>query len=144
MIVLDTTVLVYAVGAESEFRQPCRLLVQAVGDGRLEATTTVEAVQEFAHVRARRRGRADAARLARSYLELLEPLLEVSAAALRDGLVLFEQHEVLGAFDAVLAAAAVRSGSTALVSADSGFAVVEHLRHVRPDDAGVRGLLPDG
>jgi uncharacterized protein len=41
VIVLDTTVLVYAVGSEHTLRQPCRDLVQAIFDRRIEATTTV-------------------------------------------------------------------------------------------------------
>ena len=44
MIVLDTTVLVYATGAEHPLRAPCRRVVTAVGDGRLAATTTAEAI----------------------------------------------------------------------------------------------------
>ena len=65
MIVLDTTVLSYAVGSEQALREPCRRLLQAHGDGHVEATPTLEVVQEFAHVRARRRSRADAVALGR-------------------------------------------------------------------------------
>ena len=61
MILLDTTVLVYAVGDAHPLRQPCRQLVEAVRDAHLRATTTTEVIQEFAHVRSRRRPRHDAA-----------------------------------------------------------------------------------
>jgi predicted nucleic acid-binding protein len=54
MIVLDTTVLVYAVGADHSLRRPCRDLVEAIAERRIEATTTVEVIQEFVHVRGRR------------------------------------------------------------------------------------------
>lgn len=63
MIVLDTTVLVYAKGADHRFREPCRDLIAAVAADRIEATTTPEVIQEFVHIRARRRGRNDAATL---------------------------------------------------------------------------------
>ena len=53
MIVLDTTALVYAVGGEHPMREPSRRLVEAIAAGRIEATTTVEVIQEFVHVRAR-------------------------------------------------------------------------------------------
>jgi predicted nucleic acid-binding protein len=66
MIVVDTTVLVYAIGADHPLRDPCRRLVAAVGEGRVEATTTVEALQELVHVQARRRTRGDAARHGRA------------------------------------------------------------------------------
>ena len=130
MIVVDTTVLVYAVGEHHELADPSRLLVEAIGDGRVAATTTAEVVQEFVHVRARRRGRTDAVRLGRAYAELLQPLLSVERRALEHGLRLFERLPELGAFDAVLAATALESGATALASADQAFAAVPRLRFV--------------
>lgn len=143
MIVLDTTVLVYAKGADHELRGPCRSLIAAVAAGHIEATTSIEVIQEFVHVRARRRGRADAAALGRDYAELLAPLLTVAGSELRAGLSLFESAERLGAFDAVLAATAIRVGADALVSADRAFGTVPGLDHVVPDADGVVGLLPD-
>ena len=128
-------------GSEHSYRDPCRELIAAVADGRLQATTTVEVIQEFAHVRARRCGRADAAALARDYGELLSPLLPITAESLSAGLRLFETTERLGAFDAVLAAAATASGATALVSVDTDFAEVAALSHVIPDSHGVELLL---
>ena len=105
------------------------------------ATTTIEVIQEFTHVRARRRDRKDAAELARDYLELLSPLLIVEETDLREGLRLSEEGTGFGSFDAVLAAAARAAGAEALVSADAGFAKIAAIRHVVPDAAGVRALL---
>lgn len=141
MIVLDTTVLVYAVGTEHAFREPCRSLVRAVQDGQITGTTSVEAIQEFAHVRARRRGRADAVDLANDYVELLSPLLVVDDNDLREGLRLFATSQRLGSFDAVLAAATRSAGADALVSADEAFASVRTITHVVPDQNGVARLL---
>lgn len=141
MIVLDTTVLVYAVGAEHPLRDPCRRLVGAVEQGLLQATTTAEVVQEFTHVRARRRSRTDAADVASAWIDLLSPLRVVSESDLRDGLVLYRGAGRLGAFDAVLAAVARGAGATALVSADRAFAEVAGLCHVVPDADGIARLL---
>jgi predicted nucleic acid-binding protein len=141
VIVFDTTVLAYAVGADHPFRTSCQRLIRAVADGTIFATTTVEVIQEFAHVRARRRDRKDAAALARDYVELLGPLLVIEETDLREGLRLFEDVPGIGAFDAVLAAAAHVVGAEALVSADAAFSAVPILRHVVPDETGVRQLL---
>lgn len=143
MIVLDTSVLVYAVGAEHRLREPCRRLIAAAGD-HLDATTTVEVIQEFAHVRARRRSRADATRLARSFATVLTPLLVPATADLVAGLALFEEVVDLGCFDAVLAATAVGKGSDALVSADPAFSRVPGLRHLDPGSPEVEALLEHG
>ncbi len=141
MIVLDTTVLVYAKGAEHPLRDPCRKLIEAIAANEIEATTTVEAIQEFVHVRSRRRDRSDAASLGRDYVELLSPLLPVTDEQLQQGLGLFERLERLGAFDAVLAAAAIAIDASALVSADEDFAAVPTLTYVRADPSGVAHLL---
>ena len=141
MIVVDTTVLVYAVGADHPLRPPCQRLIRAIADGEILATTTIEVIQEFTHVRARRRDRKDAAELARDYIELLSPLLIVEETDLREGLRLFEESTGIGAFDAVLAAAAHAAGADALVSADTGFSAIPDIRHIVPDADGIRYLL---
>lgn len=132
MILIDTSILVLAVGGEHPLQAPCRRLVDLVAGGTIRATTTVEAIQEFVHVRARRRPRADAARYGRAYATLLAPLTEPSGADLEQGLALYERHPELGAFDAVLAATARRVSDGALASADGGFSVVDDLRVAHP------------
>lgn len=131
MIVLDRTVLAYAVGAPHPLRDPCRRLLEAHADGRVEATTTVEAIGEFANIRARRQGREDAARLARRYATAFD-LLVTTAEDLDRGLGLFETHAALGAFDAVLAAAAMNRGAEALISADRAFSAIPDLPWIDP------------
>lgn len=140
MIVLDTTVLVYAVGAEHALREPCRELIGAISGGQLIATTTVEVLQEFCHVRARRRGREDAARRTRDYLDLLSPLLAIGERDLNEGLRVYEGSDRLGAVDAVLAATARGVNAAGLVSADRAFADADVV-HVVPDADGVASLL---
>jgi hypothetical protein len=132
LIIVDTTVLVYAVGAEHRLREPSRRVVAAITEGALEGTTIVGIIQEFAHVRARRYGRADATRRARQYVELLAPLLPVEREELKSGLRLFEQHSALSSFDAVLAAVALNRETEALVSSDQAFSAIRRLRHVDP------------
>lgn len=131
MILLDTTVLIYAVGEEHPLREPCRRILRAHGEGRIEAGTTVEVIQEFAHVRARRQSRADAVELAQHYSTAL-PLQPVRPDDLALGLELFARYAPLGAFDAVLAAVAINRQVEALVSADRAFREVPNLRWVDP------------
>ena len=131
MIVLDTTVLSYAVGTEHPLREPCRRLLAAHSHGLVEAMTTIEVIQEFAHVRARHRPRADAVALARHYRAAL-PLLMTRAEDLDLGLTLYDRYPALGAFDAVLAAVALNQHAEALISADHAFSAVPHLPWVDP------------
>lgn len=143
MILLDTTVLVYAKGADHPLRDPCRELIAAIAEGKIEASTTAEVIQEFVHVRARRRDRVDAAALGRDYVEILSPLVTVTANDLVTGLAIFERNDSLGAFDAVLAACAARGEVRALVSADVAFDGLAEISHVTPDRIGISKLLVD-
>lgn len=138
MIVLDTTVLVYAVGSEHPLRDPCRTLLAT----RTTAlTTTAGVIQEFVHVRSKRRSRVDAVKLGTAYLTLLGPLLEVPDRAVHDALELLGKHAALGAFDAVLAATAKHARCEALVSADRAFAEIDGLPVRYPDADGIAHLL---
>ena len=139
MIVVDTTVLVYAVGADHRLAEPCRRIVDDVAHGRVAATTTVEVIQEFVHVRARRRDRDDAVALGEAFATLFAPLLVIDEVALRGGLRLYADHASLGAFDAVLASASLGAGADALVSADRAFRGVPGLRHLDPTEWVLRG-----
>lgn len=135
MIVVDTTILVYAVGGDHPLAEPCREVVRLISNGDIHATTTPEVIQELAHVRARRRDREDAIRVARAYASLLSPLLPVTAEDLEAGLDLFARTG-LGAFDAVLAATARRSGCELFVSADRAFDGVAELAVADPAEPG--------
>ena len=141
MIVLDTTVLAYAVGTEHPLREPSRRLIGAIGEGMVTASTTVDVIQEFAHGYARPRPRADAAAQARRYATLLAPLLSPTEADLAAGLQLFEKQERLDAFDAVLAATTIAHEAKALVSADRAFASVRRLPFVELGSPEFNALL---
>ncbi len=131
MILLDTTILVYALGEEHRLRDPSRALLKLVRDGEVRASTTIEVIQEFCHVRSRRLAPAEAAARARDLARGLAPLIFVEEAELVKGLDLFEATPQLSPFDAVLAATALRRGH-ALASADRAFAQVSGLPHLDP------------
>jgi predicted nucleic acid-binding protein len=134
VIVLDTTVLVYALGADHPLRGPVRALLEAAHDEVVRLTTTVEVIQEFAHVVARRRGRKEAVVRAKDYLVGLSPLAQPEEGDLLEGLGIFGRLDSLGSFDSVLAAMALRR-NWALASADRAFSRVEGLLHLDPSSS---------
>jgi predicted nucleic acid-binding protein len=141
LIVVDTTILAYAVGSEHSLREPSRRVLAAAASGAVVASTSVYVIQEFAHIRSRRFPRREAAELARRYADLLSPLLVAETDQLRRALALFERHASLGSFDALLAACALEHEADALVSADRRFASVPGLNHVFPGTRELERLL---
>jgi hypothetical protein len=67
--------------------------------------------------------------------------MTIGSVELEAGLSLFEAYPALGAFDAVLAAAAMVTGAEALVSADQAFGAVLGLRWVDPAAPALDELL---
>ena len=126
MILIDTSVLVYAVGEDHPLRDPARRVITAVRNNHLQARTTAEVIQEFAHVRARRRDKADARRVALAAVELFRPLVSVNEDHVIAGLELWQATPQLGSFDAILAAVAL-DFSAELISADKAFGQVPML-----------------
>jgi predicted nucleic acid-binding protein len=129
LIVVDTGVLVYAVGGPHPLREPARDLISAVRAGAVAATTTPDVLQGFLHIHSRRRPRTEVASYAREWLTLLTPLVATTQEDLPPALRLFERYERLDAFDALLAAVALREHAV-LVSGDRAFAEVPKLRFV--------------
>lgn len=141
MLTIDTNILMYDAGDDHPLRAPCQQIIRLIADGDLEAMTTPEAIQEFAHIYARRRGRRAAVQRATEYAELLAPLRLSEPEHLESGLQLWADNEELGAFDAILAAVALDTKYATIVSADRAFASVPGLTHVYPDHHGVASLL---
>lgn len=141
VLLIDTNVLMYASGPEHPLREPSVRIITLIGERRLEATSTTEAIQEFAHIFARRRGRLASRQQSMTYAALLAPLRVAEQEHLEAGLRLWADNEQLGAFDAVLAAVALDTKYATIVSADRAFASVTGLNHVFPDDDGVASLL---
>ncbi|MBV9120023.1 MAG: type II toxin-antitoxin system VapC family toxin [Chloroflexi bacterium] len=130
MILIDTSVLHYAVGSDYPLKDPCVRIIQRLAPTGSVATT-FEVVQEFMHVFSRRRPRELAVDLARSYAIALQ-LLPVTSDDLQLGISLFEAIPGLGGFDCVLAAVALNRHVEALVSADRGFGEVDGLPWLDP------------
>lgn len=141
VFLIDTNVLMYASGGNHPLKAPCDKIILAIADDDLVATTTPEAIQEYAHIFARRRGRRAAVERATEFATLLAPLLPTEHEHLAAGLQLWADNEQLGAFDAIFAAVALDTKYATIVSADRAFTSVPGLNHVFPDVEGVASLL---
>lgn len=133
MILLDTNILIYALGKPHPLQEPCRRIVSAIMDGRVEATTSPICIQEFMHFWSKSRSREEAARKALEFIDLLEPLPGVETTVTRMGCEVFES-EALDAADSMIAASALSPDVTYLVSADEDFAFLDRWRDPRHPD----------
>ena len=70
-VYLDANIFIHAAGKEHPLKAPCLAVLAQVATGDLEASTSVEVLQEIAHVY-RRRGHGEAGvKLVREIMELI-------------------------------------------------------------------------
>jgi uncharacterized protein len=140
VILLDTTVLLYAVGGDHPLRQPSITLLQAHAAGTVEAATTDGVLQEFIHGYSRRRDRATSIEIARRYLEAI-PLIAPTPSEVEVGLGVYAEHQRVGAFDAVLAGITLGRALRALISSDEAFGDVPGLPWIAPGTPAFEDLV---
>lgn len=132
---LDANVFLYALGADSPHRAPCRDVLQAVGQGKLDGVTSSEVLQEILHVRARRVSVADAASALRAAADLVAEVLPVTSHDVIEACSLLEAHTGLGARHALHAAVMKNSQLHMLVFVDRDFDVIPDLKRIEPAQA---------
>ncbi|HEV2753084.1 MAG TPA: type II toxin-antitoxin system VapC family toxin [Solirubrobacteraceae bacterium] len=141
-VFLDANVFLYAVGTAQRERDVCRGVLELAVDGQLEGETSVEVVQEVAHVRARRLGLVDAVARGRWALALGLSVHAVEARDLERAFDLLEQVAGGHIRDALHAATALNRGVTSILSADRAFDAFPGVRRVDPTDGeAVEALL---
>jgi predicted nucleic acid-binding protein len=133
-VLVDTNVILYAIGGPHRYAEPCRGILALAGEGRLEMEAPVELVQEILHHRTRRLGdRRQAATDARAAAALCR-LHAVEPQDADKATELFAASTRLSARDAVFAAIAIRHDLTAVLSADGDFDGLSYLRRLDPAD----------
>jgi predicted nucleic acid-binding protein len=134
-LLLDANVFLYAIGGESALRAPCRALLVAVGEGRLDGVTNSDVLQEILHVRSRRAIRGDAAQAVRAAAALVREVLPVERRDVLLACDLIESHPRLSARDALHVATMKNAGITLIASVDGDFDALTEVKRLAPADA---------
>lgn len=134
-VLLDTNVILYAIGGPHPLAEPCRRVIRLAGEGGLTAEAPVDLIQEVLHHRTRRlHDREQAAREANAAARLCR----LHAVLPEDALMatrLFASSPSLSARDAIFAAIAVRHGLREIISADDDFDGLPSLTRIDPADS---------
>lgn len=134
-VFFDTAVVMYAAGGPHPMRQSSRDLIDAVVNGRLDATVSAEVVQEILH-RFSASGRRDVGTaMAEATLDLFAPVLPITDRIMRRMPTLFTEYGDLSARDLVHVATCREVGIEIIVSPDRGFDQIEGLERLDPTEA---------
>ncbi len=142
-VLLDTNVILYALGGPHVQAEPCRRILELAGEGNLRPEAPVDIVQEILHHRNRRLGdRAQAGRDALGAATLCR-LHAVEPQDAREAARLFAASPRLSTRDAIFAAIATRHGLQTILSADADFDELPGLSRIDPTDTAAIAALAD-
>jgi predicted nucleic acid-binding protein len=134
-VLLDTKVVLYAIGGPHAYAESCRRILALAGEDRLRLEAPVDLVREVMHHRARHLGdRTQAAADALAAASLCR-LHAVEPDDVREAAELFAGSPTpLSARDALFAAIAYRHGLERILSANTDFDGLPGLRRIDPAD----------
>jgi predicted nucleic acid-binding protein len=131
-VFVDTSVLMYAAGAEHPLRDPCRQIIDAISDRSVDAATSTEVIQEILHRAVAMRRADDGIALANQVIDLFAPVLPITHALIRRVPDLIARYPLLDVRDAVHIATCIHEGITEIISADRDYDQVVELRRIDP------------
>ena len=129
---LDTCIPIYAAGRDHPYREPCTRIVLAAADGKLEAVTDAEVIQEIAYRFHAIRRRAEGLKLAEAFLSLVEAVLPVTRREVTRSLQLQRTYPFLSPRDAIQIAVMEGAGLNRIITADRHFDRVKEVERVDP------------
>jgi uncharacterized protein len=129
---VDTSVIMFAAGAEHPRRAGCRAVLAAVAAGRLDAVISAEVVQEILH-RFSRSDREVGSRMAHAAIGLFAPVVALDHPAIAEAVRRYSFSPLL-ARDLVHVATCQVLGIEEIISVDADFDAVEGLRRIDPDE----------
>ena len=138
MKLLDTNVVVYAIGRPHRYKQPCVRLLHDVADGASDFNVDTELLQEILYLYTARGERARGLTTCRDLLLMFPDPFPIG----RQEVVL--AHEILTRYPAFLPRDAIHAAVTqanrleGIVSADKVFGAIDNLRRFDP-----LGLYPE-
>lgn len=130
-VLIDSSILIYALGGPDPRRDPCRRYLRSVTAGRGLAYASVEMLQETVHHRIRRTGDPQIAAAEIREVAPMLIVLDFDREILERAIDLIERTPVRGR-DAVHAATALAYGISAIASSDPAFDAIPGLRRIDP------------
>jgi len=133
-ILVDSNIIMYAVGAEHAYRSPCLNALDRIIGENLRAAVSSEIHQEILH-RYLSLGLPDKAREVSLNLELIVPTtLPVTLAEIHRVRELTERYPRLNARDLIHAAVMLENGLTRILSTDRHFDQLAEIERIDPLD----------
>ena len=134
MKLIDTNIIIYAVGRPHPYKEPCAHLLRDASTDAGAYTIDAEVLQELLHVYTMRAERSQALQVFDRSLRLFPDPLPIGRSELVRARDLMEQHTHLSSRDALHAAVVMTNDLEGIVTTDQGFRMVLGLEVFDPAD----------
>ena len=132
MKLLDTNIVIYALGGEHPYRDPCRAVINQLEGRHHDYAVSAEMLQEVLSVFWNKRDLKTGIEAVNKLLAVFPSPIPITGAEVALAIRLIEQSLGLSPRDAIYAAIVLGHGLEGIVSADRGFDQVPGLRRYDP------------
>jgi predicted nucleic acid-binding protein len=132
MIFIDTNIVMYAVGREHRYKEPCARIIMEIARGKIGAVTDAEVLQEilyrYWHIGELEKG----LQVFRDFEALMPQIYEITRSALVTAAAILQQHSHISPRDALHVAVMKSWGIETIYSTDADFDAIEGIERVDP------------
>ena len=132
MKLLDANVVIYALGRDHPYREPCRAIIKQLEERPHNYAADTEMLQEILHVFSYRGDVNKGVEAVGRLLDLFPDVIPITGAEIGTASRLIGQPPSLSVRDAIHAAVAMEHGLEGIVSIDKAFDYVLGLRRFDP------------
>jgi predicted nucleic acid-binding protein len=131
---LDVNVPIYAAGRNHTYKESCAWIMTEITEGRMDVVIDTEIIQEVLYRYGAIREWQLAVTIANSLLTIMPKIYPIYPADISSAVKLFEQYASKGvtARDVIHIAVMRNNGLTQIISADTHFDYVEHIKRLDP------------
>ena len=139
MKLLDANIVIYALGRDHPYREPCRAIISQLEERPHDYAVDAEMLQEVLYVFSRRGYNETGVEVVTRLLDLFPDVIPITGAEIATATRLIGQPPRLSVRDAIHAAVALEHGLEGIVTADKAFDHIPGLRRFDPTEVAGRG-----
>ena len=134
MKLLDANVVIYSMGRDHPYREPCRIIISQLEERRHDYVVDTEMLQEVLYVFTHRGDSKKGVEAVLRLLDLFPDVIPITGAEIGAASRLIGQPPRLSVRDAIHAAVALEHGLEGIVTADKAFDNIPGLRRFDPTE----------
>lgn len=134
MKLIDTNIIMYALGKPHSLKEPCRDILQKIVQDRINANIDVEVLQELLYVYDSRGERRKGLKILKENLIIFPHPFTVGRNDIAKAADLMSKHSILSPRDAIHGAVVINSNLEGIISTDKDFDNIKEINRFDPQE----------